>query len=318
MPVFNTVSSEEFVRPGFPSPAVRDKLEALSTDEPLPDTYPVNRARLLAQSPYRLYLYWDLERDPFETLRRAFGHRASDYRLVVRLVDLATSGVTLHEAAWNRSQWLNSWPDRPYQVELGLFSPRRAFIRVLSSNVVRTPRAGVAPEADHHPRWSMSPDEFSRILDAAGYTEDALEVLLEGADMAGRKSVTRLIAERVGLELPELSEDELLELRRFLAALALGTPLEQLAAALSPSILNWLKVTSRAAGRSLTSKQLADALHDVLGIDITGQLRHVAEGNIHKSARVIIGGTEVHLPGEPLRLWLPSMTPGLFERLAAK
>src|SRR5438046_2540922 len=99
MPFFFPGSSELFITPQIPSPAVGDKLAELSTDEPLPASYDMDRVRLLAQSPRRIYLYWELARNPFHTLRRAFSERAEDYRLVVRLTNLDTDEESLHEAS---------------------------------------------------------------------------------------------------------------------------------------------------------------------------------------------------------------------------
>jgi hypothetical protein len=127
-----------------PELAVADKLAELSADEPLPETYAANRIRLLPQSPRRLYLYWEFERDPFETLARAFGPQADRYELVVRLADLETGTETLHSASAARSQWLDVGPGHSYRADVGLYARGLPFIRLLSSDTTRTPRAAVS------------------------------------------------------------------------------------------------------------------------------------------------------------------------------
>src|SRR5687768_12535649 len=109
MPYYSPGSSQlPIAPPPPPSPAVIDKLAELSIDEPLPEIYRADRIRLLAQSPRKLFLYWEFERDPFETLRRAFRWQADTYSLVVKLVDTDSSVETLHLASPTRSQWLDA------------------------------------------------------------------------------------------------------------------------------------------------------------------------------------------------------------------
>src|SRR3982750_4504737 len=105
--------------PPPPVPAVADKLAELSLDEPLPDTYAADRIRLLAQSPRRLYLYWEFKRDPFETLRGAFPWQTARSQLVVKLIDAETGVETLHLASPTRSQWFDAQPGHTYHAEVG-------------------------------------------------------------------------------------------------------------------------------------------------------------------------------------------------------
>ncbi|HEX8709040.1 MAG TPA: DUF4912 domain-containing protein, partial [Pyrinomonadaceae bacterium] len=210
MPFFSPGSSEQSIAPPAPSPAIVDKLAELSVDEPLPESYRADRIRLLAQSPRRLYLYWELKRDPFETLQRAFGSRAGLYALVVRLTALADGGESLHAASPTRSQWFDVRPDNSYRADLGLYSRGRAFIRLLSSNVAQTPRAGVARAVDPTPEFRVEPEEFARVLDDAGYAADALEVTLEAADATTDNSATLAVARRfAAMDAPALDEKEL-------------------------------------------------------------------------------------------------------------
>ena len=193
MPMIFPGSSEQTIKPPMPSSVV-DKLAELATDEPLPDAYPVDRIRLFAQSPRKLFVYWGLAKDPFETLARAFGPGYTSYSIVVRLVNTDTGEDALHAASPTKSQWLDVHPGTSYRVDLGLYSRGRAFIRLLSSNVAETPRSGVARSADPAPAWKISADKFARVLDEAGYASDALEVTLEAVDELTGDTATRSIA----------------------------------------------------------------------------------------------------------------------------
>ncbi|HEX8493615.1 MAG TPA: DUF4912 domain-containing protein [Pyrinomonadaceae bacterium] len=321
MPFFSPVSSEQFVAPPTPQTAVvSDKLAALSTDEPLPEAYQVDRIRLLAQSPRKLHLYWEFARDPFETLRRAFGAQAARYTLVVRLIAIETGEVSWHEAAPSRSQWFNVQPDEAYRAELGFYARGRAFIRLFSSNVVRTPRAGVARTAAVAEEFHVSPEEFARVLDEAGYASDALEVSLEAADMATHDEATRAIAEMLGgAHFTEMSEGNLAELRSLLAALALGMNADDLTGMLSPPLAEWFGRVQREHSEMLRAAHVLEILRSTLGIQtsLIG-FDEFDEEAMRRVARFVVGASRVNMPRRPFHIWMPSMTAGIFQRMKSE
>jgi hypothetical protein len=320
MPLFSPVSSEQFVAPPVPQPAVvSDKLAALSEDEPLPEAYHVDRIRLLAQSPRKLYLYWEFSQNPLETLRRAFGAQAARYTLVVRLTNVETGDVSWHEASASRSQWFKVQPGRSYRAELGFFAQGRAFIRLFSSNVVQTPRAGVARATAVEEDFRVSPEEFARVLDEAGYASDALEVSLEAADLATHDEATRIIAERLGGQIVEIGEAEQAELRSLLAALALGVKPDDLSGLLSPTLAGWLEEVGRAHSEALRSAYLLEILSSALGI----QTSHFAvdefdEAAARRVARFVVGASLVNMPRRPFHIWMPSMNVGRLKSMKAE
>lgn len=321
MPFFSPVSSEQFVAtPTPPLPAVvSDKLAALSTDEPLPEAYHVDRIRLLAQSPRKLFLYWEFARNPFETLRRAFGAQAARYTLVVKLAATETGEESLHEAAASRSQWFNVKPDTSYRADVGFFARGRAFIRLLSSNVVRTPRAGVAKTAAATEEFSVSPEEFARVLDEAGYASDALEVSLEAADLATHDAATRAIALNLGGEsVSQINAADLAELRSLLAALALGTPADALSGMLSSTLAAWLEQVRQEHSEALHAANLLEVLRSTLGIQTSLFYEELDEEAARRVARFVVGASEVNMPRRPFHVWMPSMTAGLLKRMNAE
>lgn len=311
MPFFFPGSSELVITEQIPSPAVADKLAELSADDPLPASYELDRVRLLAQSPRRIYLYWELARDPFEPLRRAFGTGADDYRMVVRLIDLETGEATLHEASETRSQWFDAQPDHAYRAEVGLYAPGRAFIRLLASNRQRTPRASVSLHTAPVPEWHVTADQFSRVLDDAGYVSDALEVALEAADEATNHAATRAITRRLApASLPPMSEEELAELRGLLTALAFGADWQSLRPMLSHNLSNWFDSVGMEQER-FDPSQITEILRSTLGIEMSRQpFEAPSEAARRRAARVIVGASEVNLPSRPFHLWMPSMTMG--------
>ena len=320
MPYFSPGSSElTIATPPPPAPAVVDKLAELSVDEPLPEVYKANRIRLLAQSPRKLYLYWEFERDPFETLRRAFPSGQADrYTLVVKLVDVQTGKETLHLASPTRSQWLEAQPGHSYRTDVGLYARGSAFIRLLSSTASATPRASVSRRTDPTPGFHVPADEFARVLDDAGYVSDALEVSLEAADLATENAATRAVALRFGgADVDALSDEDLAEMRGLLAALALGAKLEELQAAFSETLAGWLDEASRQRHEEIDARHLLEVLRELLGIEFDRTaLDALNEEAMRRAARVIVGASEVNLPLKPFHLWMPSMTARMKVRIS--
>jgi hypothetical protein len=267
--------------------------------------------RLLAQSPRRIYLYWELARDPFATLRRAFSERAEDYRLVARLKNLDTDEESLHEASETRSQWFDAQPDHEYRVEIGLYAAGGSFIRLLISNVMRTPRASVSLQTAPSPEWRVSPEQFSRVLDDAGYVSDALEVALEAADEVTNQGATRGIIRKLApASLPPMSEEELAEMRGLLTALAFGMPWNSLRPMLSTNLSNWFD-RFNIEDSMFDPSRLTEILHSTLGIEMSRQpFEAPSEAARRRAARVVHGASEVNLPSRPFHLWMPSMTKG--------
>ncbi|MBV9959916.1 MAG: DUF4912 domain-containing protein [Acidobacteria bacterium] len=317
MPLIFPGSSELTIKQPLPS-AVVDKLAELSTDEPLPEAYPGDRIRLLAQSPRKLYLYWGLAQDPYDVLERAFGAQSARYTLVVRLVNTESGESTLHLASPTKSQWLDVPPGGAYRAELGLYAPGRVFIRLLSSNVAQTPRSGVARTVDASSDWNISAENFAQVLDEAGYVSDALEVTLEAVDELTGDGATRAVAGAFSdEELPAMTQEELAEMRGLLAALAFGARSESLQTILSPPLANWLERAGR-HGSAVSGERLVELLRTMLGIEMSYLPQHApAEEAMRRTARVIVGASEVNLPVHPFHLWMPSMNVGLLKSIVS-
>jgi hypothetical protein len=288
------------------TPEVQDKLESLSADEPLPSEYGRDSIRLLPQSPWRLYAYWEFARDPFDTLRRSFGSRANDFSLVIRLVHVASNTATVHEAGPARNYWFDVQPDTAYRSEVGFYASGGLFVRLLSSADVRTPRARVSPRVDPSPEFKVRPDEFAKVLEQAGFLVDALEVSLEAADEVSAFEASRLIASHLGDgNSPELTEDELAELRGILAALAMGADIRDFPSRFSEAIARWLAELQR-QNADLSQANVLGMLNS-LGIRTSSGLEPL---QVDQPAHTVVGASEVNLPSPPVRMWLTGIPPG--------
>ena len=112
-----------------------------------PQSYGVNRVRLMVKDPHWLFAHWDVDSRVREQLRGEKGERvAALARLTLRLVDKAAGNpVVLPDGA--RSWYLRAAPGhRSYEVELGLTLPSGEYRPLARSNAVSTPRVGPSPD----------------------------------------------------------------------------------------------------------------------------------------------------------------------------
>lgn len=302
---------------------VRDKLASLSIDEPLPEAYAGDLVRLLSQSPYRLYLYWNHARDPFATLHKAVGQAvASRYALALRLLDTESGEERLFEASPARNYWFDVRPGRQYRAFVGFYASGRPFIRLLSSEVARTPRVSAAPVTDPTPEFHVSAAEFANVLNNAGYASDALEATLEAADEATGNAATRNLARDLAGEDVPLAQDAPGEMRAVLAALAFGVSLESLLPLLSPRLAAWLGGLLKERSDALDAAHLLDILRSSLAIELEYDRRFDAGAldAMRRVPRFVWGASDVQMqspaPAPHVHLPTMSMNTGLVSRPA--
>jgi hypothetical protein len=122
-----------------------------------PESYGVNRVRLLVKDPEWLFAHWDLDPGVMSTLRRDIGERALALsRLTLRVSDASHGGSTVILLPSGARSWYvrADTAPRTYRAELGLTLPSGAFHRIAESNAVSTPRVGPSGErARRRVRW---------------------------------------------------------------------------------------------------------------------------------------------------------------------
>ena len=131
-----------------------------------------DEARLLVQSPRRLYFYWRFARDPRELLREALGPVAERLGPAVRLIDEATGEEGEPAPAEGGDYWFDVLPGRLLRAEVGFHGEGLPFVRLISSNAVETPSGGVSGVADEAPEFSVGQQEFERVLEATGFAAE--------------------------------------------------------------------------------------------------------------------------------------------------
>ncbi len=133
-----------------------------------PESYGVDRVRLLVRDPEWLFAYWDVNPKSVEELRRHLGERAAAVaRLTLRISDPVSGGesdVLLPPGA----RWWYVRTDsarRSYRAELGFTLASGEFRSLARSNTVTTPRVG--PSAQKASR-RLSYRQAGEIPPAAG------------------------------------------------------------------------------------------------------------------------------------------------------
>ena len=190
----------------------------------LPELKHETRARLMMQSPTRLFFYWSVARRSFQALHKTLGGETGDYTLALRLLNLTTDVEELHAVEAGGSWWFNAEPDNEYRAEIGFYSATRPFVRILFSNSITTPRKSPSPHSASESRWAITTDTFAEVLEASGFEDDAFEVIRSDAG----QDLSSAFASHVGINKSELAGLDIEELRRALAFLASGVPIEDL------------------------------------------------------------------------------------------
>jgi hypothetical protein len=233
----------------------------------LPALREENRAFLQIQSPTRVFFYWALKQDSFNTLRRALGNRADDYFLAIRLTNLGTNREEIHQVESKGSWWFNQIEaDSKYRAEVGFYAPGRPFVRIVFSNTLETPRQKPSSNTAYQPYFAVTADQFAEVLDLAGFSEDAFEVYLQGdepqfADQATEKAFAQL----AGKGQIDFSSISLNELRYVLFALASGVSLFALRDQVSGDLFEFLAAMVDENPSALTEEKVILALEEFFG-----------------------------------------------------
>ena len=252
----------------------------------LPPIESANRAKLLMQTPNRLFFYWSTSRDPLRLLTRALGGNAGNYSLVLKLEDLRRGSEEIHLIESEGTWWFDVEPDGNYRAEIGFYSTGRPFVRIMYSNVIETPRKTPSPRAAETAEWRTSSEHFSKVLDIAGFKKDAFDVALAGDDGAASESATRAaFGEFVGrsdLDLDGISQEEL---RYALMALAAGASL----ASLRPRIGARLFALLEQHAQRLSADEAASSLRRHFNVQVVEFLEE-------ESLPAVFGASVVNFP----------------------
>jgi hypothetical protein len=186
-------SSGEHIKPYTPEPGDAGSV-FIDNGTPLPDTYGDNCLVIMARDPRTIFVYWDVQAERFEPLRKDWGHKLDQAVTVLRVYDVTdqpktpeTSFFDLEVSQDARQSYVKlPQPGRRHMIEFGLRLPDGTFISILSSNVVLVPNGRVSDDIDA--KWVS-------VRSAQEY--EAWEKVLQNVDLGrGSADFSRQMAQR--------------------------------------------------------------------------------------------------------------------------
>lgn len=267
------------------APEVERTAAFLKLAEPkLPSLERENRARLAMQTPNRLFFYWSAGANPFQILGRAIRDQASNYSLVIKLANLKRNTEEMYPIENEGERWFDVEADGEYRAEIGFYSPSRPYIRIMYSNIVETPRKSPSRKAADEAEWRVSSDRFAKVLNVAGFRQDAFDVAIasddaDASDAGARAAFAELIGYNDEATVNEVSAEEI---RYALLALAAGAALESLKFRVGARLFAILQA-------NLEKLNAADALDTVrghFGVDADEVTEEEALSAVYGSSRV--------------------------------
>jgi hypothetical protein len=114
-----------------------------------PESYGVNRVRLLVRDPEWIFAYWDVSPETMKGLSRSLGERALALsRLTLRVLDPVSGGMSDILLPPGARWWYirTDTARRTYRAEIGITLPSGEFRCLAESNSVVTPRVGPSRE----------------------------------------------------------------------------------------------------------------------------------------------------------------------------
>lgn len=233
-------------------------------DVTLPELQRENRAWLQMQTPTRLYFYWSVKENPWAMLRNVFGDDFGSYTLVVKLIDKRLDREEIQQCEAEGTWWFDVEPDHAYQAEIGFYAPNRPYFRVLHSNTVETPRRGPSPRVATDADWRVSAIKFAEVLDVAGFSRDAFDVVMAGDDANDAESTSQLAISRflgkTNFEFKGITPEDI---RYAMLALASGVMLNELRGKIGAALFAVLQANAE----NLESGRAMSALTEYFDID---------------------------------------------------
>lgn len=255
-------------------------------DIKLPELTRENRARLLMQSPTKLYFYWSVKENPWHQLRGVFGDDLGGYVLALKLKNLTRDNEQIHQCEAEGSWWFEVEPDCEYQAEVGFYAVNRPYFRVIYSNSITTPRRSPSTRPATDSQWTVSATKFAEVLDASGFSRDAFDVALAGDDQVAAADVAHVaFASFIDDRNAKLDGVTAEDIRYAMLAIASGFTLEELRHKVSPALFAVLQANAE----KLTSSNAQVSLAEHFDI-------HEAEWTEEEFSSVVYGASLVHFP----------------------
>lgn len=269
---------------------------------PVPESYGVDIIRALLQDPFRIFIYWEVRPESLKGLTKIFSEaEAAEFRTTLKLREMGGGQEAFFEVGPRGRYWMMVFPDRAYEFEIGVRSPKHGYISLVRSNQLRTPRGTVSPAVAPEPEYTMTTPEFIDVLQVSGFApEQAMDITV--APMPGSTADGEQLAD-ILLKLPESVRNALL-----VAAIGGELTFDMVDALPEPFRSELLKLHAASDGH-LASVGLAHYLPEVLREVIEDERELIGDHvhPLHVTPRFFAGaseslppsGNEFHLPRLP-------------------
>lgn len=255
-------------------------------DVKLPELTRENRARLLMQSPTKLYFYWSVKDNPWHQLKNVFGDDLGGYVLALKLKNLTRDSEEIHQCEAEGNWWFDAEPDCEYEAEVGFYAVNRPYFRVIYSNAITTPRRSPSTRPATDSQWTVSATKFAEVLDASGFSRDAVDVALAGDDQVAAADVAHVaFVNFIGDRDAKLDGVTAEDIRYAMLAIASGFTLEELRWKVSSALFAVLQAN---AGK-LSSSNAQSSLAEHFEI-------HETEWTEEEFSSAVYGASLVHFP----------------------
>ncbi len=252
----------------------------------LPELQRENRARLMMQTPTKLYFYWSVRENPYHLLRKMFGDDLGSYTLVLKLTEKNSGVEEIHRAEVEGDWWFNVEPNGKYEAEIGFYAPNRPYFRVLYSNTIETPRRSPSARVANDMDWRVSASKFAEVLDVAGFSQDAFDVAMAGDDQEASEYAThRAFSHFIGNGDHDLRSVAAEDIRYSLMSLAAGLTIEELRSRISPTLFAILQANAE----KIAAANAMNILTEYFDID-------EADFEEHQYGSAVYGASLVNFP----------------------
>jgi len=263
----------------------------------LPELLRENRAHLQMQSPTKVFFYWSLGGNPFETLRRALGAQAANYTLVAKLKNFRQNKEEVFPVTASGSAWFDVEAGASYRAEIGFFAPGKPFIRLIFSNMVEMPRSNPSPQRDLSVKWAVTASQFAEALDVSGYAQDAFEVALAGDDVKFADQTTQnTFSQLVGEQAVDSTVFNAGEMRLALLSLASGASLENLRGEISKNLFAQFESILRARPANLKAEKILAVLEENFGVNFARAQSETGEETKRRFSSIVFGKSLINFP----------------------
>lgn len=123
----------------------------------LPHRYDVDQLELMAQSPLRVFAYWELRE---ATILKALGgipaQDHQNFQLLLKWKERDPARERYLDPGTTGAWWFDTLPESHYQLELGLYWAEHGWFPLLCSRELVTPRLALGPASEGEPAHTQS------------------------------------------------------------------------------------------------------------------------------------------------------------------